>query len=84
MTPLPTIDISTPEAAAKSLRAFDKWRAEADADLTASAVGQAERARLAIDNMRFPAAHESEAMKAMSREEIEKLRELLTQQSSGM
>lgn len=77
MMDMPTIDVSTPAAAKKSLREFDRW--------CASTGRTYKDVRLAIDNMRMAAAHKSEAVKAIAREKIDALLAATNiEQQSGM
>lgn len=82
MTPLPTLDISTPEAATKTLREFEAWlwrEQSLSADQRYVEIRyQANYVRAGIDMMRFKNAHISPAAKQLVQEAIDKLREMLT------
>lgn len=61
MTPLPEIDISSIEAAKKSLYGFVGWYhdacQEAGGSLSPDVADQVQKARLALENMTFKNAH---------------------------
>lgn len=73
---LPAIDVSSAAAAKKSVRKLDKWCASIGA-LQQALAAQISVTRLAVDNMRFANAHESNVMRAAAHKQIEKLKSLV-------
>lgn len=77
LPPLPNIDISSPEAARKSLAEYRYWESKNYHGFTADLLQCVPYVRCCIDMMRFPNAHKSEAMKQGAQEAIDKLKAML-------
>ena len=74
MTPLPELDVSSPEKSRNTLAAYYPWMDITRYALTEQQARQAQYVRCVIDAMRFSAAHESKAMKEAAQEAIDKLK----------
>lgn len=81
MTPLPPLDISSPEAAAEASRVFRKLalRQSLEPSWTDKVEDHANYVGCLLHVMHYPAAHESPALKQLVQEAIDKLEAMLAE-----
>ena len=79
MTPLPTLDISSPEAARESIHAILGWRGKARENVSNEILFIADLAHRGLYLLSLPAAHESPALKQLVQDAIDKLRAMLAE-----